>query len=580
MEKSMKIGMKIRKRNKVQSLNRVSLTLLVLLGIAMAGLLTFLVLGLNENRKLAGEYVKDTAELYVNQLNRDIAQINSELVYIQEQNENIEQLGKVVRPQDAKYYQAMNRIENQNRILKIRYSEVQKFYVYAQDSGVFVSDGGVVFPSSIRSELYDALMKVLEEQPGNSRTTSWQILQTSTNNYIVSWYFKKSRGLGCIIDVDDVFDNLQKNMKNYQAIPFIKDVHGTILMPDGISEELKKKLPNLEKSANLCKYRLEGIGQINLYIVPGSGMQERILMIQVLFLIFILVLVVLCSILLYVYYGKILSPMRTFVEALDQTDEEQMLNEDGTNNILELEFASDKFRTLLRKIQSLKIAIYEKELQEQKAELEYVQEQLRPHFLLNCLSVIHGMADERGEKEIVHMIEGLSEYMRYVMRDSKKQRPIEEELNHVKAYVEMQKLRYGETAFSYEVILDGDVEGCLLPPLLLQILVENSIVHEVSLDRKIDISVYVTIETYEDGEYLYLCISDTGNGFSEETLQALKNDTPIVYNGRKHVGLQNIQRRLTLLYGEKGSVEFSNMDENYGAVVEVRMPVRRNGGKD
>lgn len=572
--------MKKRKRNKVQSIRRVSLTLLVPLGIAMTGLLTFLVLGLNENRKLAEEYVLDTAELYVNQLNRDIEQINSELVYILEQNEGIELLGEITQPQEGKYYRTLNRLINQNKILKIRYSEVKNFYIYAQDSDVLISDSGVSFSSSLRSELYQSLIQVLAQQPGDSQTTRWQILQTSTNRYIVSWFLKKGRGLGCVIDVDEVLKNLQKSMKNYQAIPFIRDAQGNILMPGGISEDLQKKLSNMEKSSNLCSYRLEGIGQMNLYIVPGSGMQERILMIQVLFLVFILVLVVLCSILLYAYYEKILSPMRIFVDALGKMDEEQMLNEDGTNNILELEFASDKFRVLLRKIQSLKIAIYEKELEEQKAELEYVQEQLRPHFLLNCLSVIHGMADERGEKEIVQIIEGLSEYMRYVMRDSKKQRPIEEELKHVKAYVEMQKLRYGEAAFSYEVIADGAVEGCLIPPLILQILVENAIVHEVSLDRKIDISVYVTIEKYEDGEYLYLCISDTGNGFSTETLQALKNDTPIVYNGRKHVGLQNIQRRLALLYGEKGSVEFSNMDENYGAVVEVRVPVNRRNEND
>lgn len=567
--------MKRMKHNKVQSLKSVSVTLLIPLAIAVAGLLAFLILGLNENRRLADEYVRDTAELYVNQLNRDIAQINSELVYILEQNENIEMLGETLEPQEGKYYQPLWRIINQNKVLKIRYSEVQNFYVYAKDSDVLISDSGVSFSGSARTELYQSLIQVLKEQPENSQTTSWQILQTSDHNYIVSYFFKKCRGLGCIIDLDDVLGDLQKNMKKYQAIPFIKDTQGKMLMPDGVSEKLQKKLADMEENANLCVYRLEGIGQMYLYIIPGSGMQERILMIQILFAVFILLLIGLCSLLLYVYYEKILSPMRIFVDDLEKMDEEQMLNEDGTNNILELEFASDKFRMLLRKIQSLKIAIYEKELQEQRAELEYVQEQLRPHFLLNCLSVIHGMADERGEADITHIIENLSDYMRYVMRDSRNQRLIEEELDHVKAYVEMQKLRYGETAFSYEVILDGAVEGCLIPPLLLQILVENSIVHEVSLDRKIDISVYVTIENYEDGEYLYLCISDTGNGFSKETLQALKNDTPIVYNGRKHVGLQNIQRRLALLYGEKGSVKFSNMDENYGAVVEIRMPVNR-----
>ena len=98
------------------------------------------------------------------------------------------------------------------------------------------------------------------------------------------------------------------------------------------------------------------------------------------------------------------------------------------------------------------------------------------------------------------------------------------------------------------------------------------LVHGVSLDRKSEISLYLTNETYEDGEYLYICISDTGNGFSKEALDAIENDTPIIYHGRHHVGISNIKRRLALMYGERASITCSNMDENYGAVVEVRLP--------
>ena len=569
-------SMKKRRNNKVQSLKSVSLKLLIPVGIAVAGLLLFLFIGLNENNRLADEYVRDTAKLYVDQINRDIAQMDSELVYILEQNEAIDDLSETIKPQDAKSYPIFFRIMNQNRILKIRYREVQKFYVYAKSSDVLITGDGIIFPDSMKMKLYEELTGVLKEQPENSQMTNWKFLHIAEKSYIVSWYFKDGKGLGCIINLNTIFDDLQNVIEKYQAIPFVKDTEGQIIMSDNLSKEMQDKILSLDGTEDeLYVYQLGGVGQIYLYIVPDSGMLERILYIQMLFTIFLLMLVVLSGILLYVYYEKILSPMKRFVDQLEQMNEEQLLNENGNNNILELEFASDKFRMLLRKVKSLKIAIYEKELQEQRAELEYVQEQLRPHFLLNCLSIIHGKADEKGEQEIVHITEMLSDYMRYIMRDSKNRRSIKEELQHIGAYVSMQKLRYGEGAFSYEVMLDADVEDCLLPPLLLQILVENSIVHQVSLDRKIDISLYITIENYGEEEYLYICISDTGNGFSAETLLALKNDTPIVYNGRKHVGLQNIQRRLSLMYGGKASIDFSNMDENYGAVVEVRIPLNR-----
>ena len=249
-----------------------------------------------------------------------------------------------------------------------------------------------------------------------------------------------------------------------------------------------------------------------------------------------------------------------------------MLNENGKNNILELEAVSERFRVLLRKIRSLKIAIYEKELNEQRAELEYMQEQIRPHFTLNCLSLIHGIADAQGEEKITRITKELSEYIRYNYRDSGTERSLQEELLHVRTYMDLQKLRYGEEAFRFEVIEDGIIGEYHTPPLVLQTLVENSVVHAVNLDQTVEISLYITGETYEDGEYLYICLSDTGKGFSKEILTAIEEDLPIVYNGRKHVGLQNIRRRLALLYGQRASLTIQNMDENYGAVVEVRIP--------
>lgn len=142
----------------------------------------------------------------------------------------------------------------------------------------------------------------------------------------------------------------------------------------------------------------------------------------------------------------------------------------------------------------------------------------------------------------------------------------------MKNYVELQKLRYGEDGFRFEVIEDARVGECRVPSLVLQTLVENSIVHAVTLDRMVEISLYITSEVYEDGRYLYICVSDTGKGFSREIIEAIEKDLPIIYNGRKHVGLQNIRRRLQLLYGGRATMTIENMDENYGAIVEIRIP--------
>ena len=93
----------------------------------------------------------------------------------------------------------------------------------------------------------------------------------------------------------------------------------------------------------------------------------------------------------------------------------------------------------------------------------------------------------------------------------------------------------------------------------------------MTLDHLVEISLYVTMERYQDKNWLYICVSDTGKGFSDDILKALSEDTPIIYGGRKHVGLQNVKRRLELLYGQDAELSVQNMGEHYGAVVEVRI---------
>lgn len=415
----------------------------------------------------------------------------------------------------GEYYATLMEIKDENAVLKARFSETSTFYVYGHDADVLITDTGITYSSSPKLPMQKSLMEFLQNLSADDvRGIRWSLLHVEEEDYIISWYTKKGRSAGCIMRLNNIF---------------------------------------------------------NMYLLSG-GILERILNMQVIFVLLIIVLMTVCILEIYSYYQRVMEPLRRFTEGLDELQEEQMLNEDGSNNLLELESANSRFKDLLRKIQSLKIAIYERELNEQRVELEYTQEQILPYFFLNCLSLIHGIADIKGEKEILGITESLSEYMQYIFKDSGKIRMIGEELEHIRAYAQIQKLRYGDEAFSFEIIADGDVDECQIPSLLIPTLVENAFVHGVTLDSHIEISLYITIEHYGENELLYICVSDTGKGFSTDVLKAIEDDTPIIYNGRKHVGLQNIRRRLALIYGEKANIVFSNMDADYGAVVELRIP--------
>jgi two-component system sensor histidine kinase YesM len=555
--------------------------------ILFLGILVVMFQSMFEARQLVYRYIEDTAALYVEQLNTDITKINYEIITLTNKKREINSV-KGIRPEDSKYYPVLNEIQEQNRNLKIRYKEPSCFFVYLEEAELLITDSGSIFKDSQKLGLNSALMEALREKKGERTPYSqWYFINDGEQDYVFSRFSKNGMTMGCAIRLEDLFNTLRIDSLGYEGIPYIQDKDGSIFISsrdrDKISVEdirnISGKKAGIFTEQVIYSFPISGIiGEnrvFHIMITPSGGILEKIMRLQVILVFLAIGIIVGCILVVRVYYQRILRPMKQFVNSLKNTEEEQWINENGSNNILELEMASKEFKGLLRKIKSLKIDIYEKELARQKTELEAMQVQIRPHFYLNCLSLIHGMADVAKEEKIVHITEMLSNYMRYVMSDTFEPRSLKEEIAFIRNYVEIQQIRYGKEAFSFEVIMEDTIDTYLVPTLIIHNFVENAITHAVSLDNHVEITLYIVNENYEDGEYLYICISDTGTGFPPDILEAIEQDTPIYYNDRKHIGIQNSLKRLKLIYGEKAKINFSNMDEGYGAVVEITIPVQK-----
>ena len=394
--------------------------------------------------------------------------------------------------------------------------------------------------------------------------------------YLFCFYEVKGKVVGCIISLDDLFSNFNISNLGYEGIPFFVTESGEVVMQQK-EQEKRMVMQALEKGfagSTVHSYQLGRIGQLNLLIAPTEGILDRIVILQFVSTALAVGIILIIIMIAFGYYRRILTPMHQFVRKLSDPEEEKCLHNIEDNRIMELEMASKEFREMMRQIQSLKIAVYEKELLHSRTELEYVQEQIRPHFYLNCISVIHGMAEMHHAEDILEISEKLSDYLRYVINDSYALRQIRQEVAHIRDYIAIQKLRY-EDFFQFEVIMDEGVEECLIPPLVLQVFVENAINHGVTFERTVEITLYIVAEKYRGEDYLYICISDTGEGFTDEALYKIKNNKSIEYNGRKHVGIQNTLKRLEIMYGDKAEINFFNMTEHCGAVVEIRIPAKR-----
>lgn len=273
-------------------------------------------------------------------------------------------------------------------------------------------------------------------------------------------------------------------------------------------------------------------------------------------------------------YRWLFHPFTKFVTGLENVGTEEIFDRLDENDILELETINRQFKTLSHRLKDMRIALYEQEITKKQTELELLQEQVRPHFFLNCLSLVHSLADRDSNWEITELLEDLSGYIRYLFGPTANLRKISEEINHVKLYIQLQHKRYGD-AFSCTIDVDEDLRDYFIPKLMLQTLVENSIQHNAIYERPVEVSLFLTKEVMDNETWLYCCVSDTGKGFSDAVMDAILHDREIYRDGRRHIGLSNLKERLKLIYGNDATFQLSNMADNYGAIVEVRIKLSR-----
>jgi sensor histidine kinase YesM len=191
-----------------------------------------------------------------------------------------------------------------------------------------------------------------------------------------------------------------------------------------------------------------------------------------------------------------------------------------------------------------------------KAQLETLQARTDPHFLYNSLNMVAGLIEEDpalAEKAL----EKLSGLFRYALEGSRKDRvSLGEELAAVKGYLEVQALRLGER-FRYEIDADDGIEALSVPPLILQPLVENAVLHGIS--PRVD-GGCVRIRAARHDGVLELCVEDDGPGPGNSTRSGTRTS------------LRDLHERLELLYEGEATL-LAERSEKGGYRVLVELPL-------
>lgn len=242
------------------------------------------------------------------------------------------------------------------------------------------------------------------------------------------------------------------------------------------------------------------------------------------------------------------------------------------------ELYKDIYRTV-ESVQSLVKEIYESKVQKEELkrrqkemQFEMLASQINPHFLYNTLETIRMKALCSGEVELAQVVKMLSKLLRRNLEVSERSVTIASEVEMMKAYLAIQKFRFGER-ITYEIKCESGVEKYKILPLLLQPIIENAFIH--GLERKPGLGCIICQICTKDGQ-LEIVVEDNGLGMERERLDkfvaSLENSKSKEKVSR--VGLRNIYERINIYYGEAyGLTIVSNRDK--GTKVTVTLPIVR-----
>lgn len=226
------------------------------------------------------------------------------------------------------------------------------------------------------------------------------------------------------------------------------------------------------------------------------------------------------------------------------------------------------YNDMVDKIQQLLEAKIAEQKRLRKAELNVLQEQIKPHFLYNSLGAISYLVTSKQNEKAYDLIISLSEYYRESLSKGNKIIPLSAEINIVKNYLKLQKVRFPEL-FTDEYELQEDVLSYRIPKLILQPLAENSLYHGI-----IPTCDYgsIKISAYTDWDCLIIRVSDNGIGMSHAEVEQIQNTRPD--GTSQSFGLRGTIERMQIFYETQDICTIDSRPDE-GTAVTFSIPLAR-----
>lgn len=247
----------------------------------------------------------------------------------------------------------------------------------------------------------------------------------------------------------------------------------------------------------------------------------------------------------------------------------------GTDEIAVLD---QQFNRMLGKLDQLIKTSYVQKLENKEAQLKNLQLQINPHFLYNTLETISSIAAVKQVFVVCDICGKLGEIFRYSLgKNYGELVPLEQEMTHIKNYMFIQKIRYGDRLQVFYNI-DVDAAHVYIPRFILQPIVENAISHGLSNLTSVGT---LEVSAFEKKDRLYIEIEDDGEGMVREKVAEITRfiNTAKPVEGKKNIGIRNVNQRIKLAYGEAYGITIRSAPYQ-GSRFTIQLPIMRKGEED
>lgn len=273
------------------------------------------------------------------------------------------------------------------------------------------------------------------------------------------------------------------------------------------------------------------------------------------------------------YLTKPIRDMRKQIEQTQITNLDQEIIINTSDN--EIEALNRSYRDLLRRLSESMDKEKKLSVLQLQAQFDTLQAQVNPHFLYNVLNVISNRGMESGDEQICDICGNLAAMLRYSTSTVERYATVEQELDYLRQYVYLLKSRY-EERLEVEIVCDDTIRKKIIPKIVLQQLVENSMLH--GYNQK-DTVMRIKVTGWLDENGWYISVEDNGDGMEEGVLNNLlakleemrkkihiQKSSIEMEIGR--MGLANLYARMYLLYVDNLIFSLENKQES-GVVITI-----------